>query len=251
MATDRIFFSEFNDAEMLQAFQKAQDTFRYFWRELYWEYRRIVPALDLGFVKVIFSQEQEGKDHPLVEHMWIKDIRFNGEVIGGVLVNQPNYLTGVKKGDWVQIPLTRVSDWMFSTRDKIYGAYTIQLLRSRMNADELKAHDEAWGLNFGDPNDILVVYQQKEHPENLVEHPMSVNMKEKLEAFVKEYPAETTNRDEDGNTLLHKEAIAGNKTIVAVLLSAGAEKGARNNRGKTALDYAIELGWAHVTSALR
>ena len=35
-----IFASE--SPEMISAFNKAQETFKYFWRELSWEYRRII-----------------------------------------------------------------------------------------------------------------------------------------------------------------------------------------------------------------
>ncbi|CAI3108170.1 hypothetical protein MWMV17_MWMV17_00502 [Acinetobacter calcoaceticus] len=58
--------------EMILAFEKAISTFKYFWRELYWEYRRIVPALELAYVKCAFIQENpEDKNQPLIEYMWI------------------------------------------------------------------------------------------------------------------------------------------------------------------------------------
>lgn len=36
-----------------------------------------------------------------------------------------------------------------------------------MSDKERADHDAAWGLKFGDYNDILMAYQQKQHPENL------------------------------------------------------------------------------------
>ena len=50
-----IFPSPSDDSEMDQAALKARDTFRYFWREMAWEQRRIVPALELAAVKAGFS----------------------------------------------------------------------------------------------------------------------------------------------------------------------------------------------------
>lgn len=41
---------------MNRAFEQARSTFKYFWRELYWENRRIIPALDFAMVKVPFSK---------------------------------------------------------------------------------------------------------------------------------------------------------------------------------------------------
>ena len=245
-----IFYSEADDPEMISAFQKAQETFPYFWRELHWEYRRIVPALDLACVKVAFMQEAPGKTKPIVEHMWVNDVEFDGDNVSGVLINDPNELTNVKNGDPVVVPLSQVSDWLFSSQGNTYGGFTIQLLRSKMEEDEREEHDEAWGLDFGDYNDILLAYKQKEHPENLIEHPMSINMKDSLIDFLKEYPLEITSRNEAGYTMLHREVIAGNKTSAEVLLQSGADKNSTTNSGKTALDFAKQLGWQHIVPLL-
>lgn len=123
-------------------------------------------------------------------------------------------------------------------------------MRSEMNIDELNEHDDAWGLNFGDFNNILVVYEQEEHPENLIEHPMSKNMKESLIGFLKQYPDELTQKDEQGYTLLHKETIAGNLSSVEVLLQSGANPNEITNNGNTALDFARILSWEHLIPLL-
>ncbi|HEY9258164.1 DUF2314 domain-containing protein [Chitinophaga sp.] len=245
-----VFYAEAEDPEMIKAFYRAQETFPYFWRELHWEYRRIVPALDLACVKVAFMQEVPDRATPVVEHMWVNDVEFDGDHISGVLINDPNELTNVKNGDPVKVPIDQVSDWLFSTRGNTYGGFTIQQLRSTMSEEERNEHDDAWGLDFGDYNDILLAYQQKEHPENLIEHPMSVNMDESFIEFLKEYPLEITNRDAAGYTLLHKEAIAGNRGSVATLLKFGADKSIQTNSGKTALDFVRQLGWKHIVPVL-
>ncbi|MDU1891737.1 MAG: DUF2314 domain-containing protein [Dysgonomonas sp.] len=237
--------------QMISAFEKAQETFKYFWRELSWEYRRIVPALDVAYVKVIFTQEVEGDDHPVVEHMWINDIGFDGEVITGTLINDPYQLTNVKNGDVVEVPLSQISDWLFAIRGKTYGGFTIHVLRSGMSDKERSEHDNAWGLDFGDYNDILLVYEQKEHPENLVEHPMSKNMKESLVNYIAQSPDILTAKDEKGLTFLHKEVIAGNLSIVETLLEHRANKEDMTNNGKTSLDIANQLGWEHLFSVLK
>jgi Uncharacterized protein conserved in bacteria (DUF2314) len=43
----RVFMFDDNDPEMQQAYENVRATFRYFWREVARERRRIVPALDL------------------------------------------------------------------------------------------------------------------------------------------------------------------------------------------------------------
>jgi uncharacterized protein YegJ (DUF2314 family) len=250
MAEKKIFYSKFDSAEMLQAFQKAQDTFKYFWRELYWEYRRIVPALDLAYVKIAFTESTEDPDNPIVEHMWVSDISFDGTNINGVLLNEPNELSNVQNGDEVLVPLNQVSDWLFVNQDKTYGGFTIHALRAEMSAKEMKAHDKAWGLDFGDSDDILLVYQQKEHPENLIEHPMSRNMRDSLQAFLNDNPNEVVDKDDLGYTMLHREAIAGNAALVEVLMQFGADIHAKTNDGKTALDFAKAMNWEHLITLL-
>ncbi len=91
--------------EMISAFNKAQETFKYFWRELSWEYRRIIPAFDLAYVKCAFIQEHSNSsDSLLVEYMWINQIDFDGTTISGQLMNQPNYIENVQAGEIIKQP---------------------------------------------------------------------------------------------------------------------------------------------------
>ncbi|TGO03042.1 hypothetical protein PN36_13745 [Candidatus Thiomargarita nelsonii] len=64
---ENILMLDSNDPEMLAASEKARKTFGYFWRELSWDYRRIVSALDVAFIKIAFSE----RDAKGVEHLWI------------------------------------------------------------------------------------------------------------------------------------------------------------------------------------
>jgi uncharacterized protein YegJ (DUF2314 family) len=231
---------------MEDAYKKAQDTFNYFWREVYWEYRRIIPAHDLSIVKVPFEQKLEEFDEPIVEHMWINEIDFDGENITGILMNTPNQLTNITNGDSVSIKLSEISDWMFSIGGKTHGGFTIQLLRSDMSEKERKNHDAAWGLDFGDYDAILVAYEQEKHPENLIEHPMSKNMVEKFREFLNNNPDEINTKDDLGYTMLHREAIAGNKAIIDVLKEFNVDFNTRTNQGKVAADFAQALNWEHL-----
>ncbi len=243
-----VFYADGEDAAMLEAFRQARESFGYFWRELYWENHRIIPALDFACVKVAFSQDIGG--HTEVEHMWINDVYFDGERVYGVLANDPGILTSVASGDEVAVPLEQISDWMFAVGGRAYGGFSVQAMRKAMSQDERAEHDEVWGLDFGDPDVVLLAYEQEKHPQNLIEHPMSVNMKEKLQKFLSQNPKEITQADDEGYTMLHREAIAGNRTAVEILLAKGADKNAKNIHGKTALDYARALGWDHVVQAL-
>ena len=245
MLKDKIFYTQ-ESPEMLAAFERAQSTFKYLWRELSWERRRIVPALNFAFVKFAFAENDPSSGKPITEFMWLSDIGFDGVMVKATLDNEPGQLTSVKLGDIIERPLDEVCDWMFATQGKVYGGFTIQVLRAQMDEKTRQEHDQAWGLNFGDPGNILLAYQQEDHPENLIEHPMSINMRDSFANFLAEHPGEATHTDEAGYTMLHREAIAGNRTIVEVLLQNGADKNAKTNNGYTALDFAKRLEWEHL-----
>lgn len=250
MKKKKTFLAKRDSAKMIKAFANAQSTFKYFWRELSWEYRRIVPVLELSCVKAAFYQYIDLTDETIVEYMWIDEIMFDGEEIKGTLINSPNELTNIENGDKVTVPLNQIKDWLFAMHGKTYGGFTVHAMRSEMNVKDRKKHDEAWGVDFGDYNDILFVYEQKEHPENLIEHPMSKNAKKAIKDIIKEHPDELTATDESGYTILHKETIAGNRTWIEALLLSGADKTLKTNKGKTALDFAKQLKWEHIIPLL-
>src|SRR6476646_8196498 len=104
----KVFMADNSDPEMQQAYQNARACFRYFWREVAWERRRIVPALDLAYGKAPFSAGAQGAHTPgtpAVEHMWLSEVDFDGQVVSGVLMNAPNWLKTLRKGDDVRSPL--------------------------------------------------------------------------------------------------------------------------------------------------
>jgi uncharacterized protein YegJ (DUF2314 family) len=216
----------------------ARATFKYFWRELSWEGRRIVPAFDLACVKVAF----EDGEH--TEHMWVGDVDFDGEWVSGPLINSPNELTNVREGDAVRTRLSdRFCDWMLAGPNGVHGAFTIQAMRATMSNRERRAHDEAWQLSFGDPQRVML-------PPSDDDHPMAINMAPSLEEFLSKNPGAMNKADESGFTMLHREALAGNANIVGILLMRGANHAARTREGKTPLALARALGWPNVEKAL-
>src|SRR4051794_21997877 len=112
----KVFLHDAADPDMQRARDAARRTFRYFWRELAWERRRIIPGLNVACVKAPFSdgdRSPPGRDRPAVEEMWISDVDFDGRAVTGKLVNHPNWLTSIREGDAVRLPLDRISDWMY------------------------------------------------------------------------------------------------------------------------------------------
>lgn len=248
----RVLLFDRDDPEMQRANEKARDTFGYFWREVAWERRRIIPALDLAAVKAPFWDEDDddrprrSKDTPEVEHMWISDVDFDGVNVRGVLMNSPNWLRSVAEGDKVRVPLDEISDWMYVIGGEAYGGHTVNLLRSRMGGRERREHDAAWGLEFGNPEKVRLTPERYEDGE----HPMSEAMASQLKKQLREDPSFLHSTDKRGWTILHHEALAGNARIVKILLAAGADPQAQTNKGMTPRKLARSLGWDRVVDLL-
>jgi uncharacterized protein YegJ (DUF2314 family) len=270
----KVFLFDNSDPEMQRAHEQARANFRYFWREVHWEQRRIIPGLDLASVKAPFSdrpldpktQLPQGaggdSDNPEVEHMWLSDVDFDGREVNGTLLNSPNWLKSVKEGDTVRVPLGQISDWMYSIGGEVYGAYTVNLIRSRMGRAERAEHDDAWGgLDFGDPAKIRVVPEPNsgggllkgwfgKKQTEIGEHPASENIAPEIQKQLAQDPSIVHSRRDDGWTFLHQEALAGSLAPVKVLLAAGADPKARTNHGMTPLALAQSLGWEKVVALL-
>lgn len=264
MGESPIFFHRGDDPEMQRAHEQARATFRYCWREMTWERQRIIPGLDMAAVKAPFSDGDgaaEGDD-PGVEHMWVDEVEFDGQTISGVLLNDPSWLQSVKAGDDVRLPAKELSDWMYVIGGEVYGAYTVNLLRARMNPRERAEHDAAWGLEFGDPKQIRVVPAQKKSGgffSNLFggksepvsdEHAASENLAPELARQLSQKPELLSWRDERGWSLLHIHALAGSAAVVKVLLDHGADFTLRTKHGATPMQLAHVLGWEKVVALL-
>lgn len=249
---------------MEHAMANARVSFKYLWRELTWEYRRIVPALDLAAVKLAFLDPGGAPEE--VEHMWLSQLGFDGDVIVGTLLNAPHRLRSVKQGDEVAFGLAQLEDWLYAMNGQVYGGYTMQVIRAAMSASERQAHDEAWGFTFADPARVELVPDWREKKPSLLgrvfggkpslvdpdqEHPMSQNMAAKFGEAIDANPhAFLRDSDESGITTLHSLALGGSTACVKVLLQKGANPHARTVSGRTARDLAEALGWSEVASVL-
>jgi uncharacterized protein YegJ (DUF2314 family) len=263
--TEPVFMFDERDPEMQQAYLAAQSSFRYFWRELSWERRRIVPGLDMAMVKVPFTDGPRTDGNPDFEQMWVGDVGFDGDSISGHLLNSPNWLTSVHQGNAVSAPFTHLTDWLMTVDGRAYGGFTVNLIRSRMSRQERDQHDQAWGLDFGDPADIRVEIQRESKPkaglisglfgsrpqpsavpESFRDHPMCVNMVPKIQAQLQADPSVAKTIDADGWSILHHEALAGNLGVVTLLMAFGADPAARTPSGYTAADLARKIGWPEI-----
>jgi len=274
-----IFQSPSEDAEMEAAAAKARQTFRFFWREMAWEQRRIVPGLELAAVKGTFSDPPEiaakNRGGFEVEHMWLLEVDFDGRHLEGTLINTPHSLESFQEGDRVKIAGKQIFDWMYVTGGNVYGGFTVDVLRSRMEKGERKQHDQAWGFDFGEvgvvnlvppeylgeapamrkgffsrfgssspaPQDYSVVAAK--------EHPMSVNMRNSLDQTLTEKPDFVHETDQRGYNFLHQLALAGSWDGVDVCLKHGADPNKAAPNGMTPFALAKSLGWKRVMERLQ
>jgi uncharacterized protein YegJ (DUF2314 family) len=251
-AASPVFYAKQDDPEMQRAITGALASFKYLWRELSWEYRRIIPALDLSAVKAAFNDP--GADPDQAEHMWLSDIEFDGDAIKGTLLSSPHGLTSVKAGDPIVLRRDHLEDWIYACKGHLYGGFTIQVIRSKMSPADRRGHDEAWGFEFAEPPQVDLVPtwggpNAAADPE--AEHPMSENMAPGLKEAVRKDPAGFFELGPSGLNMLHSLALGGSAAGVRVLLEAGADPQQKTKHGRTALDLAQLMGGPRVVELLR
>lgn len=270
MCKDPVFRTD-ESVKVEEASLKARQTFKFFWRELSWEYRRIVPGLDLAGVKVRFKIEDPGRNEPQWEYLWLGAIEFDGMNIKGQLLNDPKWIRSYVSGDYVEVHFGKMSDWMYALEGKVYGGYTVNLMRSQMSKQERLNHDKAWGLTFSDAKIIKIVPRDTTPTRRVTifsklfplressltiqqlertEHPMSVNMEQKIREGLSTNPSRINSTDSEGWTMLHREALAGNLIPVRILAEMGADLSLKIAAGRTALDLAKLMGWPLIVDFL-
>lgn len=233
-------FHRSDDPEFLQASQQARETFRYLWNQIALDFNRIIPALELACIKVPFSDDFSNPD-AAVEHMWVDRVDFDGTEICGILANSPNWLKSLAAGDEVRFPLEQLSDWLCVLQGKVHGAYTIQLMRSRLNDEQRQTYDRDWQLDFPEPETVLLPERNR-----VAEGHIADKLAEQIETD----PSTVELTFDGGKTLLHLEVLNGRNRSVRVLLEGGANASARCDRGWTPLDYARSLEWLEAIELL-
>lgn len=81
------------------------------------------------------------------EHIWVTVQSVDGDVVRGVLANEPMDLGERKLGSVVECKLAELSDWLFLRDGKMVGGYTVKVLeqqaaRSKQPAGEKKGDDK-------------------------------------------------------------------------------------------------------------
>lgn len=131
-----IYGVESEDKEMNAAIEKANQTLNDFNIGL------SNPKAQSQALKVAFT------DSNGTEHMWVGNVEFNNGKYSGILNNDPEFVTEYKAGDKIDIDSSKISDWMYIENGKLFGGYTIKVLRNRMTDEERKQFDAESGMQI-------------------------------------------------------------------------------------------------------
>jgi uncharacterized protein YegJ (DUF2314 family) len=70
------------------------------------------------------------------EHIWANQVVREGDKVSATISNQPRDIAGLKMGQRVTVPVSRLTDWMFVRDSKYHGAYTLRAMLPFMPADQ-------------------------------------------------------------------------------------------------------------------
>lgn len=155
--------------QLKNSIRMARKTFRYFWREMFWDSQRPEPLCSYAAVLCNFGEMQG--DQQVNEKLWLTNIICDGTNIHGVVERPPQLLTSIHEGGGYMVPINGIDDWMYVIHGRAYGAYSINLLRAQMDPQARLFHDQAWGFDFGNPNVVSMfpraeAFLTEEEPES-------------------------------------------------------------------------------------
>ena len=146
---DPVFQVTKDDPEMIAAIRKAHKTFPEFLREADADLCRAIPVLEDAMVKIYVPTPA---DPEVGEHLWARYLGHEPEQDGrfnALVLSSPRRVKKiVAKGEILDFSIRSLSDWLYVSDGKAHGAFTVQVLRSRMTRAELKKHDAAYPFSF-------------------------------------------------------------------------------------------------------
>lgn len=109
------------DPELVAATGQAQSTLDEFIAAL----GAVDPSARGHAVKTTF------RDGAIGEHMWVGQLRWDGERFHGVLDNDPVDVRNVRRGDAVVVERADVEDWLYFVGQEMRGGFTVRVLMER------------------------------------------------------------------------------------------------------------------------
>ena len=116
-----------DNEELAQIAIDARDALPNFFRHL------LRPAKDEGNFMVKFPFRADRISGFSMEQLWLSNIRFKDGVYYGTVANTPFYVTLIEKGDEVAFNIEDITDWMYTSGEKIIGGYSIKYLLEQVS----------------------------------------------------------------------------------------------------------------------
>ena len=88
------------------------------------------------------------------EHIWVSELSYDGSRFEGTIGNDPVYVSGLAYGDRVVVELEEISDWMIIQGGRLYGGYTIHVIRKTMSDREREEFDQGAGFTIPDEPEL-------------------------------------------------------------------------------------------------
>lgn len=103
-------------------------------------------------VKQEYIVDENGRTRQ--EHLWIRDVYQDGEVLKGIVDNQPQITKEVKLNDTIVIDDQKISDWMFYKVEptdsiaRVIGGYSVKYMRNQLSDAEKVEFDKQYKAKF-------------------------------------------------------------------------------------------------------
>jgi uncharacterized protein YegJ (DUF2314 family) len=123
---------------MAQAVQKARKT-----------QDKFISALRSPMANQIrFAVKKPFIEGDKVEHIWVNELRFDGQLLHGKVDNEPVDLKGVRLGDAVSVKPEEISDWMYVQDGRLVGGYTVRCVSRDLPRQQRKQFEKAAGCRI-------------------------------------------------------------------------------------------------------
>ena len=83
------------------------------------------------------------------EHIWLADVKFNGNRFVGAVDNRPMFIKGLKIGERESVNPDEVIDWSFVEDGRLVGGYTIRVLYSELSPAEKADFEKRADFHIG------------------------------------------------------------------------------------------------------
>ena len=83
------------------------------------------------------------------EHIWLTDVKFNGNRFVGSVDNRPEFIKGVKVGMRASVNPDEISDWSYVEDGHLVGGYTIRVLYSELTPAERQDFEKQADFHIG------------------------------------------------------------------------------------------------------